>query len=185
MRGFRHRPLYVELKDRFRAARAFLSQPPPAGIAHPRRTITHRALTYEINVGVILVSRPMALEIVEEGRPVGLQAMLLEVTQRKRKAVVDADQRGLVFGQLVYQPFGDIASRLVFLRGWRRQNRPREPIWFHSVSCWEISVFSIDPCLDLGACRAAHTRRRSRALDDRYGRSTYHRCAACRLIARD
>ena len=128
MRGFRHRPLYVELKDRFRAARAFLSQPPPAGIAHPRRTITHRALTYEINVGVILVGRPMALEIVEEGRPVGLQAMHLEVAQRKRKAVVDADQRGRVLGQLVYQPFGDTASRPVFLRGWRRQNLDRRYI---------------------------------------------------------
>jgi hypothetical protein len=30
MRGFRDRPLHIELKDRFRAARAFLSQPPPA-----------------------------------------------------------------------------------------------------------------------------------------------------------
>ncbi len=34
------------------------------------------------------------------------------------------------------------------------------------------------------ACRAAHTHRRSRALDDRYRRSAYHRCAACRFVAR-
>jgi hypothetical protein len=38
----------------------------------------------------------MALEIIEEGGPVGLQAMRLEIAQRKREAVVDADQRAAI-----------------------------------------------------------------------------------------
>jgi len=33
--------LHVELKDRFRAASAFLSQPPPAGISQPKH-LAHR-----------------------------------------------------------------------------------------------------------------------------------------------
>jgi len=35
----------------------------------------------------------VALEIVKEGRPVERQSVLLEVLQRKRKVVVDADER--------------------------------------------------------------------------------------------
>jgi hypothetical protein len=38
-----HRSLHVEIKDRFRG-RAFLGQPPPARIAHARRTVAHRAV---------------------------------------------------------------------------------------------------------------------------------------------
>jgi hypothetical protein len=34
----------------------------------------------------------MAMEIVEEARPVGQEPMLLEIPHRERKAVVDADQ---------------------------------------------------------------------------------------------
>ena len=86
------------------------------------------AVADEIDVGVILVGRPMALEIVEEGGPVGLQSMRLEIAQRKREAVVDADQRGRVLGQPFHQPFGDAASRPVFAERWRRQNLDRRRI---------------------------------------------------------
>ena len=65
------------------------------------------AIADEIDIGVIVVGRPMALEIVEEGRPVGLEAMHLEIAQRKREAVVDADQRGHILGEPLDQPFGD------------------------------------------------------------------------------
>ncbi|MFZ0459404.1 MAG: hypothetical protein WAM17_13355, partial [Rhodoplanes sp.] len=127
MGGFRHRSLHIELENGLRATGTLLGQPPPAGMAHARRAVATQAVANEIDVD-ILVGRPMALEIVEEGGPVGLQAMPLEVAQRKRKAVVDADQCGLVFGQLVYQPFGDTTSRPVFLQGWRWQNLDRRCI---------------------------------------------------------
>jgi hypothetical protein len=52
----------------------------------------------------------------------------LKVPQRKRKAMVDADQRGNILGQFLYQPFGDAAPRPVFARGWRRrQEKTRRP----------------------------------------------------------
>ena len=134
MGGFRDRPLHIEMENGFSATGAFLGQPPPASIAHARRAIARRALADKINVGVILVGRPMALEIVEEGGPIVLQSMHLEVAQRKRKAVVDADQRGQVLGQLVDQPFGNPTPRPVFLQRWRRQNLDR----------WCIALGQID-----------------------------------------
>jgi len=41
------------------------------GIAHARRADAVDAITNELDIGVILVGRPMALEIIEEARPVG------------------------------------------------------------------------------------------------------------------
>jgi hypothetical protein len=61
----------------------------------------------------------MALEIVKEGRPVGLQAILLEIAQREREAVIDADKRRQVFGQPFDQPFSDALSGPVLPGRWR------------------------------------------------------------------
>src|SRR5262249_43927568 len=52
------------------------------------------------------VGWPVAMEVVEEGRPVWLQTVHLEIAQRKREAVVDADERWWTVGQLLHQPFG-------------------------------------------------------------------------------
>src|SRR5208337_5068586 len=76
--GFRHRPLHVEMKDRFRAAGTLLSQPPPVGVAHTRSTVAPHAVANEVDVDV-LVSRPMPSEIVEERGPVREQVMRLEI----------------------------------------------------------------------------------------------------------
>jgi hypothetical protein len=62
----------------------------------------------------------MTLEIIQEGRPVGLQAICLEIAQREREAVVDADQRWQVFCQPFEQPFGDALSGPVLPGRWRR-----------------------------------------------------------------
>jgi hypothetical protein len=94
----------IELKGRFRAARALLGQAPPAGVAHARRAVAVNAVADELDIGVILVGRPVALEIIEEARPVRRQSMRLEIAQREGKAVVDADQRGRILGE----PFHDI-----------------------------------------------------------------------------
>ena len=91
MGRFRHRSLNVEVKHRFRAAGALLRQAPPARIASASGAIAHHALADEIDIGVVVVGRPMALEIVEEGGPVGLEAMRLEIAKWKRKAMIDAD----------------------------------------------------------------------------------------------
>jgi hypothetical protein len=54
------------------------------------------------------------LEIVKKGRPVGLQAMRLEIAQRKRKAVVNANQRGRAFNEPLDQLFGNATPRPIF-----------------------------------------------------------------------
>ena len=46
MGGFRHRSLHVEVKHRFRAARALLGQTPPAGIAHTRRAVAETDVSF-------------------------------------------------------------------------------------------------------------------------------------------
>jgi hypothetical protein len=66
--------------------------------------------------------RPMMLEVVEKGWPVGLQAMLLKIAQRKGKSVVDADQHRHILGQPLDQPFGDAAPRPVFTCAGRWQH---------------------------------------------------------------
>jgi hypothetical protein len=48
------------------------------------RSVSDAAVTDKINVNV-LVGRPVALEIVKEGRPVERQSVLLEVLQRESK----------------------------------------------------------------------------------------------------
>ena len=68
-------------------------QPPPSRTPRTRSSIPHNSVPDEINVGVILVRRPVALEIVEESIPIGLEAMLFEIAHREREAVIDADQR--------------------------------------------------------------------------------------------
>src|SRR5260370_3488571 len=48
---------------------------------------------------------------------VGYQAVHLEITQRERKAVMDAAQRGDVLGQPLDQPFGDTVPSPIFNAG--------------------------------------------------------------------
>ena len=95
MGGFRHRSLHVEMKDGFRAAGPLVGQAPPAGIAHARRAIPGDAIAHEIDMDVILVRRPMAVEIIEEGLSLG--------------------ERGVIAEEL----------QLVGLVGWRRNKRER------------------------------------------------------------
>ena len=90
------------------AASAFLGQSSPARVAHSFRAVATQAIAHEIDVGVVFIGRPMALEIVEEGGPIGLEPMDLEIPQRKREAVVDADQRRSILGQPLDQPFGEV-----------------------------------------------------------------------------
>jgi hypothetical protein len=82
-----------------------------------RRAITDRALSHEVDIGVILIGRPMALEVIQECRPVGLEAMGLEIVQQKRKGIVDANQSWSTLGQSLDQPFGDAATQPVFACG--------------------------------------------------------------------
>lgn len=61
-------------------------------------------------------ANPMVLKIVEEGGPVGDEAVRLEIAQRKREAVIDADQCRPILGKPLHEPFGDAATRPIFAR---------------------------------------------------------------------
>ena len=73
-------PCTSKWKDRFRAAGAFLGQPPPARVTLRAAPLPSRAIADKIDVDVF-VGRPMVLEIVQERRPVRLEAVCLEVAQ--------------------------------------------------------------------------------------------------------
>jgi hypothetical protein len=56
---------------------------------------------------VVFVGWPVALEIVEEGGPIWLELMDLEIAQRKRETMVDADPHWSILSQPLDQPFGE------------------------------------------------------------------------------
>jgi len=91
VRGFGNRAGHAEMKYRFRA-RAHFCDSPPARITAAGRTVSTLAFTNEIDVGVVLIGRPVPLEVVQKSRPVTGEIVLLEIFRRERKAVVDADQ---------------------------------------------------------------------------------------------
>jgi hypothetical protein len=49
----------------------------------------------------------MTLKVVQKASPIERQTMLFEVSERERKAVVDANKRRDIFGQNLRQPFCD------------------------------------------------------------------------------
>lgn len=113
--------MHVEMEDRFGAARALFGQALPARIAHARSAVAAHAIADEIDVDV-LISGPMALEIVEESGPVGLQTMHLEIAQRKRESMVDTSQSRRDFSKPFDQPFRNAAPRPIFARAGRGQD---------------------------------------------------------------
>ena len=121
------------MKHRLGATGAFLGKPPPAGVAGTRGAFAEHSLAHEIDIGVVVVSRPVKLEIVEEGGPVGFEAMRLEIAQRERKAVIDADQRWRVLSEPLDQPFGDAAPRSIFARRRRWRDLDGRRITFGNI----------------------------------------------------
>lgn len=111
--GLRHRTLDVEMEHRLRATSPHYRQAPPLAISLAQSPLAGCAIADEIHIGVVLVGRPVALKIVKEGRPIGQQAMGLEIAQWEGEAVVDADQGGDVLGQALREPFDDATPRPV------------------------------------------------------------------------
>ena len=66
MCGFGHRPLHVKVKDGFGRPSLFLRQSAPPGITHAIGAISAKTIPYEINIGMIIICRPVSLEIVEK-----------------------------------------------------------------------------------------------------------------------
>jgi hypothetical protein len=82
VRGLRYRPRHIEMKHRFGCACPQFGQPPLTRITTAGCTVSADTVPQKIDID-ILVSRPMALEIIEERWPVERQSVLLEVLQRE------------------------------------------------------------------------------------------------------
>ena len=120
VRGLGHTTRHVEVEDRLCRAAAQLCQPAPARITGARSPIATQPIADEIDIRVIAVGRPMALEVVEKRGPVGWNQVDFEVAQRKRKRMVDADKRGRTVPKFGNEPFGEAAARPVLPRTGRR-----------------------------------------------------------------
>ncbi|GBL38872.1 hypothetical protein EMGBD2_01300 [Nitrospirota bacterium] len=130
--GFRHRTLYIEMENRLRTTRTLLGQATPASVPHPGRAVSPYPVTHELDVNV-LVGGPVPLKIIEKLVPVRRQMVNLEIAQRKRESVVDADKRGGVLAQPRHKPFGNPAPGPVFARRCRREYFTRRVIAFCHV----------------------------------------------------
>jgi hypothetical protein len=82
----------------------------------------------------------VAVEIVEEVPPVGRQQVNLEVAQREREGVVDADQRRRILGEPFHQPFGDAPARPVFVQARRRLDFHRARIAFGQIDAQALKA---------------------------------------------
>ena len=87
----RHRAGNVEMEHRLRRAGTNLRQSPPSGIAHTLRASPAWVLAHEVDVRVVAVCRPVALEVIKERWPIGFESVGLKVPQQEGEAVVDAD----------------------------------------------------------------------------------------------
>jgi len=116
---FSHATLRIKVEDRFGSA-SLLSQSAPTGIALAGGAVPTHAVANEIHVGVGLVSRPMPVEVIQEGGPIWRQAMNLKVPQGERKCVIYADEGWRPRADLGNQPFGDTAACPVLARAWGR-----------------------------------------------------------------
>ena len=115
-----------ELKDRsISKAGPFVRQPQPSWTAQTGGGMTVRSFADGVDVIMLPVGRPVALEVVEKGRPVRCQAVHLEIAQREREAVVDAHQGWDVLRELLDQPERNAVPAPVRARGGRRENLDR------------------------------------------------------------
>ncbi len=92
-----------------------------------------QSISDELDIQASVIGRPVVLEIVEERRPVGWDAMDFEVAKRKRKRMVDADERGWAVSKFGNEPPAESAARPVLARAGRRRNffgslRPRRRV---------------------------------------------------------
>ena len=130
-----HRAMDVEMEHRLGRAGTMFGHPAPAGAAGARSTIANQAITHEIHIGVLGIRGPVALKVLQKRGPIRLQVMHFEIAQRKRKPVIDADDRRDILGQALGEPLGNAASRPVLARArWRR----------HFLGC-RSAIGAIDP----------------------------------------
>src|ERR1700679_3896540 len=108
------------MQDRLCTPSADFGHTPPPRIAESRGRIAAGSLANKVDVGMVIICRPMTLKVLQEGSPIERQTMLCEVPEREGKAVVDTNKGRRLFGQHFRQPFRDPTSCPILLRtSWR------------------------------------------------------------------
>src|ERR1035437_281899 len=110
-RRFGDGTLHVEQEDRFGRGRPLFRQAEPSGLTHPLRAASDVAVPDEVDVDVRFVGRPMLLKIEQEVRPISWKAVLLEVFDGEREAVVDANDGRRVSREFLAKPFSKTTPR--------------------------------------------------------------------------
>jgi hypothetical protein len=82
MGGLCNRARNIEVENGLRSGSFFCDAPPPR-VTASGCTVAMVAITHEINVGVLVICRPVPLKIVEKCLPIVRQAVLVEILQRK------------------------------------------------------------------------------------------------------
>src|SRR5580704_4974116 len=108
------------MKNRLGAPRAYFCDSPPGRSSCSRRSVAIDSFANEIYINV-LVGGPVELEVVQKRGPIQGQLVLLEILERKRKSVVNANQRWLTFGKQLHQPLRDTTTGPNFFRSTRRR----------------------------------------------------------------
>src|SRR5262249_27616804 len=112
---------HIEMKHRSRTGADFCD-PPPTRIATPGRSVAASALSNEVNVSVVLIGRPVLLKIIKEGWPVARQAVLLEISQRERKDLVNDYHRCGRLREAFNKPVGNCLASPVPARAASRRD---------------------------------------------------------------
>ena len=94
MRRLRNRALHVKMKYRLSPG-TYLCNASPRRSPRPRRSIAVHTVTDKIYIDVLIIGRPMQLEVVQESTPIEGQVVLLKIPKRKGEAVVNTNQRRL------------------------------------------------------------------------------------------
>ncbi|HZL50867.1 MAG TPA: hypothetical protein VFC37_07945 [Terracidiphilus sp.] len=98
--------LNPEPEDGLCCGRPSLRQPEPASLPGSLQALPSVAIPDEGHVRVPGIGRPMLLEIDQKVFPVAGEPVLLKVGQRKREAVVDADEGRNVRPEFGGEPLG-------------------------------------------------------------------------------
>lgn len=83
MRGFGHRTGHAEVENGFCGAGSYFGEAAPSRISGPDGLLTVKTVEHEINVHIRLVGGPMLSKIDQKPLPIGWQAILLKVPDRK------------------------------------------------------------------------------------------------------
>ena len=103
-------PLNAETEDRSGGRRPLFGDAEPASLTCALQAAPRGAVSKEAHVRVPGVGRPVVVEVFEEALPIAGESVFLEIGQRERERVVDADDGREVAVEFFAEPFGQTSA---------------------------------------------------------------------------